>query len=144
MTHPGKLQGIVDSLRSLERQDRIDALISIADRYQPVPPEVASRPFEESARIPACESEAFIWAIGQPPGSLKYYFAVENPQGISAKALAAILDETLPGMSLAEIASLSDDVVFEIFGNELSMGKTMGLTGMINMVRSAAKRRAAK
>ncbi|MBA3725654.1 MAG: SufE family protein [Armatimonadetes bacterium] len=138
------LRGIADNLNSLDRQDRIEALISIADRFQAVPTEVASRPFDEGARVPGCESEAFIWVMDQPDGSLKYYFAVENPQGISAKALASILDEALPEMSLSEIASLSDDIVFEIFGNELSMGKTMGLTGMINMVRSAANRRAAK
>jgi hypothetical protein len=31
------------------------------------------------------------------------------------------------------------DVVYRIFGRELSMGKSLGLMGMVNMVRTAAR-----
>jgi len=39
------------------------------------------------------------------------------------------------------VAALSDDVVYTVFGNELAMGKSMGLMGMVAMVRREAKRR---
>jgi cysteine desulfuration protein SufE len=63
---------------------------------------------------------------------------VENPQGISAMALAEILRGSLSGAPLEEVAAVPADVVYRIFGRELSMGKSMGLMGMVNMVRAAA------
>ena len=35
------------------------------------------------------------------------------------------------------------DIVYTIFGRELSMGKSMGLMAMVTMVRAAAERAAA-
>jgi cysteine desulfuration protein SufE len=68
---------------------------------------------------------------------------VENPQGISARAMAVILDETLSGAPLTEVSQVGNDLPYEIFGTELSMGKSMGLDGMVAMVRAAARRRLA-
>jgi len=70
-------------------------------------------------------------------------FAVENPQGISAKALAVILDEGLSGEPPETIAGVSPDIVTTIFDRELSMGKSLGLMGMVHMALSLARRRTA-
>jgi cysteine desulfuration protein SufE len=124
-----------------DRNDRIELLIDIADRYAEVPPEVARRPFDSRHLVPNCESEAYFFPVDQADGTVKLHFAVENPQGISARAMAVILDESLSGEPLEEVAKIQDDLPFEIFGRELSMGKTMGLNGMVAMVRLAAKAR---
>ena len=105
-----------------------------------MPPEVATRPFAENHRIPQCESDAYVWAIRNPDGALKLYFAVENPSGISAKALAAILDRTVSGLPPAEIATIDTDIVERIFRRNISMGKGMGLMSMVDAVRALAKR----
>jgi cysteine desulfuration protein SufE len=55
--------------------------------------------------------------------------------------MAVILDENLSGRPLTELAGLSGDLPLEIFGRELSLGKNMGLTGMVGMVRAAARAR---
>ena len=65
---------------------------------------------------------------------------MENPQGISAKALAVVLDQTLSGIAPEQIVDLEPDFVHALFGNELSMGKSMGLIGMVSMVRRLAER----
>jgi cysteine desulfuration protein SufE len=135
------LQERIDLFATMERSDRIDALISVAERYKAAPPSVAQKPYDEAHRVPACESEAFVWAVDRPDGTLDFHFVVENPQGVSAKALAVILGETVSGAPLSEVANLTDDVVYGFFGNELSMGKTMGLTSMIGMVRGEARKR---
>lgn len=133
-----RLAGVFDLVP--DRQERISMLMEIADRFQEVPAEVAARPFPEEHRVPACESEAFLWAKPQEDGTLKLYFAVENPQGISAKAMAVILDETLSGAPPEEVARVPRDLPYRFFGNELSMGKSMGLMGMVAMVQASAKR----
>jgi cysteine desulfuration protein SufE len=56
-------------------------------------------------------------------------------------ALAAILGDSLSGALLDEVASVPADVIYRIFGRELSMGKSLGLMGMVNMVRAEARQR---
>ena len=138
---PAKLAETLDLLSMLgDRSERIQMLISVADRFKDVPERIATRPFPEDHKVPACESEAYVWAEPLGDGTLKYHFAVENPQGISAKALAVILDEALSGEPPEEVAGVSGEVVYEIFGRDLSMGKSMGLTSMVSMVTHSAKK----
>jgi sulfur transfer protein SufE len=75
----------------------------------------------------------------QPDGTLKLYFAVENPSGVSARALAAILDRTLSGLPASDIANVSCDIVERIFRRNISMGKGMGLMAMVQAVQTLAK-----
>lgn len=136
---PERLRQLVDTLEDLDRADRIQMLIELADQFRPVPPRIAQRPYPAEHRVPGCESEAYVWSEPDPKGNLTYYFAVENPQGISAMALAGILDNSLSGVALDEVAEIPPDIIYRIFGPELSMGKSLGLMGMVNMVRSAAR-----
>jgi len=82
-------------------------------------------------------------ALPQPDGTLKLHFAVENPSGVSAKALATILDRSLSGLPAAEIATITPDIVERIFRQNISMGKGMGLMAMVNAVQALAKKAAA-
>jgi cysteine desulfuration protein SufE len=137
---PEKLAETLETLALVpDRADRIQLLIDVADRYREVPPRIAVRPFPEENRVPACESEVYVWAERRPDGRLDFHFAVENPQGISAKALAVILGESLSGAPLDQVAQVPQDVVHRVIGDELSMGKSMGLMGMVSMIRNAAR-----
>lgn len=139
-TLPAKLAELLDSLALFsDPADRANLLLSYADQFREVPPSVATRPFPKSHQVPQCESEAYVWAVAQPDGTLKLYFAVENPAGISAKALAAILDKTLSGLQPEDIASVSPDIVEQIFRQNISMGKGLGLMSMVHAVRALAK-----
>jgi cysteine desulfuration protein SufE len=123
-----------------DRGDRIQYLISMADRFQPVAPAVATRPFPESHRVPQCESEAYVWATPRADGTLDFHFAVENPQGISAKALAVILGDGLASVAPETIEQIPGDFIYALFGRELSMGKNLGLLGMLQMCQAFARR----
>jgi len=119
--------------------DRTSMLLSYADQFREVPPSIATRPFPKSHQVPQCESDAYVWALKQPDGTLNLYFAVENPSGVSAKALAAILDKTLSGLPSSEIATVDCGIVEQIFRQNISMGKGMGLMAMVNAVQALAK-----
>ena len=140
---PG-LRAHLETLELLpDRADRIQDLISLGDRVRPVSPEVATRPFGEFHRVPQCESEAYVFATPRPDGSLDFHFAVENPQGISAKALAVILRDGLSGEPPAAVARVPPELVYGVFGRELSMGKNLGLMGMVQMCHAFARRQLA-
>jgi cysteine desulfuration protein SufE len=136
---PERLEQVVAGLEGLEREERLQMLIDMAKNYPRVPERMARRPYPAEHRVPGCESEAYVWTEPQSDGTLRYYFAVENPQGISAMALAAILGKTLAGVDRDQVESVSPDVIYRIFGRELSMGKSLGLMGIVNMVRAAAR-----
>ncbi len=137
------LEALAREFEDYDRNERAEMLIDYADRFVEVPPAVATRPFAEANRAPRCESDAYVWAVDQPDGTLAFHFAVENPQGLSAKAWAVILGETLSGRPLTEIASQPGDAIFRIFGRDLSMGKGQGLLGMLDLVQHEVKRRLA-
>jgi cysteine desulfuration protein SufE len=138
---PEQLALLLDTLTTVEDQNqRTEVLLDFADRFKEVPEHVARRPFPEEGRIQYCESEAYLWTEELPNGTLKFYFAVENPSGISAKALAYLLDRTLSGAPLHEVAQVSPDIVTTIFRQNISMGKGMGLMSMVQAVRDGARR----
>lgn len=141
-TYPEKLAEVLDDFSYLnDRNERIQYLIDIADRFASVrvPESVATKPYPEENHIQRCESDAYVWAIDQADGTLKFHFDVLNPQGLSAMAMSVILDETLSGEPVENIAEISSDIVFKIFGKEISMGKGQGLMGIVDRVVASAK-----
>lgn len=140
MALPAALQDVLDLFATFDDpSDRTNLLLSYADQFREVTPDVATRPFGRDHLVPHCESEAYVWAMKRPDGTLKLHFAVENPSGISAKALAAILDRSLSGLPPAQVAEVTPDIVEGIFRQNISMGKGMGLMSMVQAVRSLAK-----
>jgi len=81
---PQKLDQLIDTFQMFDPADRTDMLLSYADQFKEVPPAIATRPFPESHHVPQCESDAYVWALKQPDDTMKLYFAVENPSGVSA------------------------------------------------------------
>jgi cysteine desulfuration protein SufE len=141
MTYPERLADVLETFEMFsDPTERAQLLLSYSDQFQQVPPEVASRPYPKSHQIPQCESEAYAWAIKQPDDTLKLYFAVENPSGISARALATILDKSLSGLPPEQVAQVSPEIVEQIFRQNISMGKGMGLMSMVLAVRALAER----
>jgi cysteine desulfuration protein SufE len=136
---PARLQQLLDMFELFDESDRTGMLLSYADQFKEVPTEVAARPFAQSHQIPQCESDAYAWALKRPDGTVQLYFAVENPSGISAKALAAILDKTLSGLPAADIAQVTPDIVERVFRRNISMGKGLGLMSMVQAVQALAR-----
>lgn len=142
---PAKLAELLEDFSFIsDRNERAAWLIDAADRFDEVrvPPEVAAPPYDEAHRVPACESDAFVWALPQESGTLQYRFDVLNPQGLSAMALAVILADCCSGAPREQVAAIPQDIVLTIFGREVSMGKGQGLMGLVSMVTYAAREQA--
>ena len=141
MTTQEKLDELQETLDMFaDPADRADLLIGFADKFKEVPADVATRPWPKSHQVPQCESEAYVWATLQPDGTMDLHFAVENPSGISARAMATMLTRTLSGLTPKEIATVSPEIVERLFRQNISMGKGMGLMSMVGAVRTLALR----
>ena len=136
---PDRLEELIETFEMFDPSDRTGMLLSYADQFKEVPPAIATRPFPKSHQVPQCESDAYVWALKRPDGNLQLYFAVENPSGVSAKALASILDKTLSGLPPSQIANVGCDIVERIFRQNISMGKGMGLMAMVQAVQALAR-----
>lgn len=143
--YPPKLQEALEDFSFItSRTERQEYLIQLADDFDnvKVPETIATQPYDESHRVPACESEAFVWWQRNDDGTLQYYFDVLNPQGLSAMAIAVILGEACSGAPLKQIEAINEQIVFDFFGKNISMGKGQGLMGIVNMVKAAARQNA--
>jgi cysteine desulfuration protein SufE len=141
MNYPKTLAAVLETFDMFPDQtDRTNMLLSYADQFREVPAEVATRPFDPSHQVPQCESDAYVWALKRPDGTLSLHFAVENPSGVSARALAAILQRSLSGLPAAQIVTVDPSIVERIFRQNISMGKGMGLMSMVEAVRALARR----
>ena len=139
--YPEKLQALLDVFAGVtDTHERTQLLLDYAKRFKEVPADVAARPFAADHLVPHCESEAYVWAVPNGDGTLALHFAVENPSGISAKALAAILQRTLSGLPAADIARVDPEIVERVFRQNISMGKGLGLMSMVGAVQALARR----
>jgi cysteine desulfuration protein SufE len=140
MTTQEKLDELQETLDMFaDPADRADLLIGFADKFKEVPAEIATRPWPKSHQVPQCESEAYVWASLQPDRTLKLHFAVENPSGISAKALAVILDSIYSGQPAEDVLTLDSDIVERVFRQNISMGKGLGLKSMVLAVQALTR-----
>ena len=140
--YPEALQQLLEDFQWItDRAERSEYLIQLADQFEGVPERIASRPYPEENHVTFCESDAYVFAEDNDDGTVKFHFAVENPQGLSAMAMSVILDQTLSGQPLSQVAQVSDEIVLTVFGKNISMGKGQGLMGIVAMVREFAKRR---
>ena len=122
-----------------DRNERAEMLVYYADKYEEVSAKIATRPYPEDKKVPYCESQAYVWVENPEGDILNFHFAIENPHGISAKALASILKNMVSGSSAKEVLDISPDIVYTIFGNDLGMVRAEGLRGMVKMIRAYAQ-----
>ncbi len=141
---PPVVRELLDTFAWLSPQERYEVLIEYADAFEPVPPEIASPPYPAAHMVPHCESRAYVWTVEEPERhGLRCYFAVENPQGLAARAVARILQLACAEAPAWQVAAIPDDLPQRLFGPRLSMGRTLGLNGLVARVKAAAQRHVA-
>jgi cysteine desulfuration protein SufE len=137
---PEKLKRILEMFDGVaNRDEREMLLLGYAERFRQVQRSIATPPYPEERKVPYCESDAYVWVMQKADGTISPHFAVENPSGVSAKALATILSEGLGGAMPGEAAAVSEEIVEQIFRQNISMGKGMGLTAMVRRTVAEAR-----
>ena len=137
-----KLETLIDTFDEFpDPADRTDMLLSYADQFKEVPPEIATRPFPEKNQIPQCESDAYVWALSSRRDDEAALRGREPIGHLRAGARHDPRQDPL-GPPAAEIATVNCDIVERIFRRNISMGKGMGLMAMVDAVRALAKKAA--
>jgi sulfur transfer protein SufE len=144
--YPEKLREVLEIFDE-NPGERNQMLIEYSDQFTGVPEPICARPYPESHQVPHCESDSYVFVepLDDPNVTasprLKFYFAVENPFGVSARALSAILDSTVNDLPANEIANMPiEDIVPTLFGKNISMGKGHGLLSIAAVMKRLAQR----
>jgi cysteine desulfuration protein SufE len=143
--YPEKLREVLEIFRD-NPTERNPMLVEYSDQFQGVPERVATRPYPHSHQVPHCESDSYVFVepVGAERGAdteLQFFYAVENPFGVSARSLCAILEQTINGLPAKAIATMPiDDLVPTLFGKNISMGKGQGLLSIASVVKVLAQR----
>ena len=140
---PDKLQEILSDFEFMtDRNDRAQYLIDIADGFEGarVPERIATQPYNETHLVKECESQAYVWAEDRGDGTFNFWFDVLNPQGLSSMAVSAILHDACSGTDLEQVAAITPEMIFTLFGRDISMGKGFGLMGIVKHVVYAAEK----
>ncbi len=143
--YPEPLREVLQTFQD-NPNDRNAMLIDYSDQFVGVPERIAQKPYPEEHRVPHCESESYVFAEPLPPATdgrvpIKFHYAVENPFGVSARALSAILNSTIDGLPADDIARMPiDEIVPTLFGKNVSMGKGQGLLGIAAITKAYAQR----
>jgi cysteine desulfuration protein SufE len=143
--YPEKLREVLEIFRD-NPTERNPMLVEYSDQFQGVPERVAMRPYPHSHQVPHCESDSYVFVEAHGPErgvetELQFYYAVENPFGVSARSLCAILEQTVNGLPAKTIATMPiDDLVPTLFGKNISMGKGQGLLSIASVVKVLAQR----
>jgi cysteine desulfuration protein SufE len=143
--YPEKLREVLEIFVE-NPTERNPMLVEYSDQFQGVPERIATRPYPASHQVPHCESDSYVFveAAGTECGAdtpLQFFYAVENPFGVSARSLCAILEQTINGLTAREIASMPiDNLVPTLFGKNISMGKGQGLLSIASVVKVLAQR----
>ena len=92
--------------------------------------------------MPHCESEAYVWALAQPDGTMTFHFARRKPVRRLRESPPSQRSSNGPSQVFdrVDIAEVTPDIVEQIFRQNISMGKGMGLMSMVEAVRALAKR----
>ncbi len=140
--YPAALREVLETFRD-NPADRNQMLIEYSDLFEGVPERIAKRPYPQANLVPHCESESYVFMETLPEQRVNFYYAVENPFGVSARALSAILASALNGLPAKEIATMPiDDLVPTLFTRNISMGKGQGLLSIASVIKTLAKRAA--
>lgn len=139
--YPEKLRAIMQLFEDItDERERAEYLIDYNDRFKPVPESVAAEPYPEENYVARCESGVYVFVEPLENRHVNFYFHVGNPQGVSSRALSAILTEALQGASADTIQQIPDDIIVRLFGERISMGKGEGMLGIVALLKYLAKK----
>lgn len=124
---PERLDAIIDEFADLDGREKLELLVDFANGLPPLPPEYEARKASEDRRVHECQTPVFLWM--ESAGGTAKLVAEVAPEAPTVKGFVAILAEAINGRPVAEVGSISDDML-----------ERMGLADVLGILRSRGLR----
>jgi len=122
-----RLDVIVAEFSDLDGREKLELLVDFANGLPPLSPDYEARKAAEDRRVHECQTPVFLWTEVEE-GRAKLVAEVA-PEAPTVKGFVAILAEAVNGRPVADVATLSDDVL-----------DRMGLVDVLGMMRARGLR----
>ncbi|MFM7034412.1 MAG: SufE family protein [Planctomycetia bacterium] len=122
-----RLDAIIDEFSDLDSREKLELLVDFANGLPPLPPGYEARKATEDRRVHECQTPVFLW-MESAEGTANLVAEVA-PEAPTVKGFVAILAEAINGRPVAEVGSISDDML-----------ERMGLADVLGILRSRGLR----
>lgn len=129
-----RLDAIVAEFSDLDGREKLELLVDFANGLPPLSPDYEARKAAEDRRVHECQTPVFLWTEVEE-GRAKLVAEVA-PEAPTVKGFVAILAEAVNGRPIADVATLSDDVLDRMgLVNVLGMMRARGLQAIVARVK---------
>lgn len=133
---PSRLQEIVADFQSMDRGEKLEALLEYSDQLPPLPEELRTAPLEH---VDECATPIAI-ATERQGDAVVFHFDIP-PESPTVRGFAAILREGLAGSSPEDVLSLPGDIYYTMgLQSALSPQRLNGMHFMLIHLKRAAAR----
>ena len=134
---PPSIAKILDRFRAMDRESKMQALVSYARKLEPLPPELAALD-REAFQVPECQTRVDLFPQAHD-GLLHFYADVNVRQSPTIAAFLAItfsaINEHPPEVTLG----IPDDFVSEMMGGLGLSARETGLNAMVARLKRHAR-----
>jgi cysteine desulfuration protein SufE len=134
-----RLEEKLTRFRSLNREMRLQQLLSYARRFPELPEELAEARDAGLNRVAECQTPLFLW-VGVQDGKVQLH--ADAPRDApTVRGFMAFLMETLNGQDAREVAMLPSDLLDRMgIGEVLGVMRTQGLGSVLHRVKNDVAR----
>ena len=134
---PSSLERTLRQFRMLNREDRMQALLSWSKKLEPVPEELAQ--LDRGAfTVPECQTRVALFPMRNPDGTLHFYADVNARQSPTVAAVLAITFAAVNDQPPSTTLALPADYV-RLLMQDIGLGaRESGLTAMVSRLKRHA------
>jgi cysteine desulfuration protein SufE len=122
-----RLDGIIEEFSDLDSREKLQLLVDFANGLPALPPEYEARKAADNSRVHECQTPVFLWT--QADNGAAQLIAEVAPEAPTVKGFVAILAQAINGRPVAEVATVSDEML-----------ERMGLAEVLGMLRARGLR----
>lgn len=129
-----RLDELVGEFADLDAREKLELLVEFADSLPPLPTEFESRKVREDHRVHECQTPVYLWTDSERGAArLVAHVAPEAP---TVKGFVAVLADAINGRPVAEVATISDDVLDRMgLADVLGILRARGLRAIVARVK---------
>ena len=130
----------IDEFRDLEREERLEELIELAEQLPALSPERLREPLPESCRIQECQTPVYLWVdVDRTTG--RVHLEADVPRkSPTVRGLLALVVQGLEGATVPEVLTLPDDLLGELgLAQALGMTRQNGFRGVISRIKQIVR-----
>jgi cysteine desulfuration protein SufE len=136
-----ELESRLERFRSLEREMRLQLLLSYSTKLPPLPAELEAARDQGLGRVEECQTPVFLW-VGIEDGSVRIHADVprESP---TVRGFVSFLVTVLDGQPVRAVSALPDDLMERMgLGEVLGVMRTQGLGAVLRRIKHEVARAA--